>query len=489
MSKWQDRMPKWKNPPTKEQRKAYFGKALIDRYVELFERRVKKQPDFAELTLHILIGQLPSIKKMRIIVGENEIDLRISGCFFKPSGSGGGRGFNFMARIAKEIESNFRIVTEITDAALIGTSDEVKGYSPEKKGMVTEKRIERGALDPRHNPPINIIAMSEADLLFSGTRSEYKKNAMLYYQIALNPMGTEDNHLAKKLGRGMWIDCYPNISLMLMSYPPDNWLVTIVKRGFLQRMIIIYNEFSTEDRIEVAKTLTNLIGVRTEKAGELEELCRRIRYVNDFWEGKENVDVTLTPKAREAFTKLVGEFFKPFRGVGEYQRKKLEEFSQRWLEHLWILAYHHMFLRLDTTLKLEDVSYAQQYLLPIWKRLVSLLEEGIEVPKDQQSKEKLFIADAYRCYQSLCKKRGVKVGTAIPRKSLMDTLAKKDWWNCSYKTSSTRFTKLLENGGWFKRIYKGTIPTVKQIKLPKWLKTSDGNWKSRQVREADDDED
>lgn len=476
--RWQDVMPKWSNPPTAKQTKEFFGQTLIRDYITLFEKRVKRQPNFAQLSLHVIVGQLPAIKKIRIHVGANELDLRISGCFFKPSGSGGGRGFNFTAQVAKELDVKYQVVTEITDAALIGSSDESKEYDPTKKGMVIKNIVKRGALDPTiddnepNRPIANIVAMNEADILFSAVSSEFKKNAMLYYQIALNTMGTEDNKLAKKLAHGDWIEFYPNCSLLLMSYPPDSFFETIIKRGFLQRMIILFNLFSTQDRIDVAKELTSLLESGMDDSTELFGLIRRLAYVNEYWAGKEKVVVKVEPEAMKILVRLVDEFFLQFEGIAEYPRKKLEEFSQRWIEHTWRIAWHHMLMRLDDTIKLEDVGYAKNYILPIWKQLIGLLEEGITPPKDHDRLWKAMTTEAIRLYNSIIKKRGLKSGSVIPRADFIRKLSNSDYWGVSPKTASQRVRKM-EDEDLFERAYEGTAPMVRLKKLPKWMKKLD----------------
>jgi len=471
-SKWQDKMPKWSNPPTAKQKRTYFGKSLIDLYCDLFNRKVKRQPHFAELTLHVIIGQLPSVKKLRIYSGDNVIDLRISGCFFKPSGSGGGRGLNFMSRICRALEIIAQIITEITDAALIGTTETEKVYNPEKKGMEVINRIERGALDPTvedGHRVVDIVVMNEADILFSGAMSEFKKNAMLYYQIALNPMGTEDNKLAKKLSRGEWVEFNPECSLFFMSYPPDSFYETIVKRGFLQRMVIIFNIFSTQDRIAVSKELTSMLNTKRTPESEYNDVIRRLAAVNQFWAGKEEVEIKIDPKAKKVLNRLVDEIFVPFDGIADYPRQKLEEFTQRWIEHAWKIAWHHMILRMDTTITLEDVGYAKNYIIPLWKELIGVLEEGISAPREHDRAHKQYVTEAVKLYQSTCKKAKLDKGTPISRAKFIKTLATSDFWSVSGKTASQRIRRM-EDEGLFERTYRGTAPMIALKKLPKWLK-------------------
>ncbi|MHA1138003.1 MAG: hypothetical protein ACTSSE_16100 [Candidatus Thorarchaeota archaeon] len=53
--------------------KEQYGQNLIDSYLKLFHRKMIKHSDVGQLTLHIIIGQLPSIKKMRIHFGDKAI--------------------------------------------------------------------------------------------------------------------------------------------------------------------------------------------------------------------------------------------------------------------------------------------------------------------------------------------------------------------------------------------------------------------------------
>ena len=380
-----------------------------------------------------------------------------------------------MARISRELEILAQIITEITDAALIGTTYELKEYDPTKKGMVVSTKVERGALDPtlvdgEERRIVKILMMNEADILFGGVMNEYKKNAMMYYQIALNTMGTEDNKLVKKLAHGEWVEFNPDCSLFFMSYPPDSFYETIVKRGFLQRMIILFNIFTTEDRIQVARELTKSLTSKPTGEAEYHDLVKRLAYVNEYWMGKEGEKIKIDPKAHKILSRLVDEIFLPFGGISEYPRRKLEEFTQRWIEHTWRLAWHHMILRLDTTLKLEDVGYAKNYIIPIWKDLIGLLEEGIKPPRDHLSAWKVQVTEAIKLYRITVKQDKTKKATdPIKRADFVRKLAHSDYWGVSPKTSSQRIKKM-EEEGLFERSYIGTAPMIKLKKLPKWLK-------------------
>lgn len=475
--KWQDKLDPWGKNPTNRDRKKYFGDNLIKMFQELFFRKCKHHPFFDLMALHIIVGQLPSVKKMRIGVDDNDIDLRISGCLFKSSGSGGGRGFNFISEICKELDMVFRPVTEITDAALIGSVEADRYYDPEEKSMKSTVKVIPGVLNPNMldgEPPINIVAMNEASLLFDGKQSDYKKNAMIYYQIALNPMYTADNLLAKKLSKGPWVEFHPICSLCLQSYPPESLYETIIRKGFLQRMWIIYDEVSSDIREETSISLTKLIGKKSRAEGSKEELVKRLKAINQFWTSRRTP--TLSKDAEKPLVNLTKLFFRHLENIDEFPRKKLEEFVHRWIEMSWRIAWHHAVLRMSNEVDLEDVAYAKNIVAPLWKDIIVFIEEGIVLPHGEERKfrkEILFIIDTF---ERLRKKLKKEKGATIPRSLLVKTLAdKKTGWGVHRKTANER-VKRAEESGIFQRIYVpnkegkgGVIPMIKKALDPKWM--------------------
>lgn len=448
----------------------HYGQNLIDSYLDLFHRKVKRQPHFGQLTLHIIIGQLPAIKKMRIHFGDNELDLRISGCLFKPSGSGGGRGMNFLLKVVKSLGINAQMVTDIEPENLTGTSEIVQEYDPVKKKKCNVVKTVRGALDPTPEDGrriIDILVMNEADVLFDSKFTKETKNAMLCYQIALNPMGTEDNKIGVTLPNGKWLEFNPECSLLFISYPPDNFYDTIVKRGFLQRMIVLFNLMSIDDRITVSKELTGMLEAERSKDKDYDRLIKRLSYVNDYWTGKEDTAITIDSEANESLIELVDEIFDRLERINEKPRKSLEEFTQRWIEHTWKIAWHHMILRLDNTLALEDVQYAKDYMMPIWIELIGLFEEGFTPARDKDRRRKRQLAEAIEMYENICKRDGVKVGNRINRDEMIDRLAK--LWEINKHAVLNRIN-ILEQEGWFRQYKDYRNSFISLNRMPNWYK-------------------
>ncbi len=397
---WQKLVPiKYKRPSDTEIRESY-GDALIQDYCKLFQQECWNSPNFDRMSFHVLFGQLSSSKRMRIKVAKTFIDLRIFGVLFQDAGSGKGRGFSFVADFAKELGLSYQPLTEITDAALLGSVEIEEEYVP-KKGKVVTKKIVEGWLHQNSN--INVVAMEEAGLLFDMKASNHTKNVMTYYQIAMNAMDTEANKLVKKLVSGPTITCTPVCSFLFTTYYPENLLETIVRRGFLQRMLIVINEITTKDRENNALTSVANLEVDSSVETEMKDVVQRLQQVNRHYATTIRLDVDAN--ARAGFKTVVRDLFDTIRDITRLPRKKLEEFIHRYLEITYRLSYHHAMLRLSDTVEVVDVAYAKNFMMPLWGKIVGLIEDSLVESAQDLSKRQLTISTVVKCYQGLVDQR------------------------------------------------------------------------------------
>lgn len=464
---WQKAVPRWKFPPSEEVKERYFGQNFWKMYRSHFNAAVIGHPRYADLTLHIILGQLINIRNMRIKVDENEIDLRVSGIYWKPSGSGGGRGYNFCAMIEKEIGGQFQHMTEVNDGAIIGTIRQVKRLDPilKKEVMVDEKIY--GWLYPEHG--INILAHNEASMLFDRKLiNDYSKKVMHFFQIALNPMGTVDNLIVKKLTFGEPLQYHPVASLFLISYPPDDILRYIIKTGFAPRCVIVNNEFSIEERKDHMRELTNRIGKRTKKYGTIEDIVQVLKHVNKFYKGKPTLN--FTREARVALSQIVDEIYAPLFKMKLDSSKTLVDFTSRWIEHIWKCAFHHACTRLSNKVERQDVAHARAFIMPLWKNLTLFVEDTFQVPRDAKTRWMRHVQYMIEVYNSILEKNPEwKSDGYVPRTFMKKMLSdKKTGWNVSRDTAGRRMSRA-EKEGMLAREYKGVKPWIKWIYTPKWL--------------------
>ena len=445
-------------PPNKEERKLY-GDAFIEDWQELFSQHVWNTPHYDRLILHAILGQLPAIKNMRMKVRGTILDPRIHVCLFQDSGSGKGRGFNFAADVSACLNLIYQPLTEITDAALIGTIETSTEYVP-KKGTETIREVKNGWL--HEDSGINIFAMNEAEVLFTSKSSQYAKNAMTYFQIAMNTLGTPDSWIVKKLSTGDAIVCKPAGSFLLTSYLPENLYDTIVRRGFLQRMIVVVNKITTQQRYDNA--VHSIDGLMEDDVAKhtMDDLAQRLRIINRWYTTQKTFKIS--PGAKELFKVVLDDLFAPLYDISVYQRSKLEEFVHRWLEIIYKLAFHHMVLRLDATIKPEDVAYAKNFLVPIWMGLTSFLEDSLIEPGGEKSKRMVEAMQAIEAYDKLVEDK--YKNQWVPEPVLRTMLAR--LWNVQQRTASDRVARLTYEEDYFKTKNQGMTP---YLKLKKRLKT------------------
>jgi len=478
--KWQEVIPKWKYPPNKDIQERYFGHNFWEIYRSQFNARTIGHPGYADLTLHTILGQIDNIKKMRIMVDENEVDLRISSIYWKPSGSGGGRGYNFTAQIMNGVARKnkdhypFQHMTIVNDGSVVGSIRQIKQVDPVSKSEKYVTNFEYGWLWPGWD--INILAHNEASMLFDKSKfTEHSKKVVHFFQIALNPMGTIDNQIVKKLTFGDAIRYHPECSVFLISYPPpyEQLLKQLFGTGFVPRCVVLHNEFTLDERKEHIQLLTKKIGKKTKKIGRVGDIIQALKFMNRFYEGKKSLGIT--KDARGALDDIVEEIFKPLYQMPEHSRKPLEDFAARWIEHLWKCAWHHACTRLSLDVEKQDIAHARAFILPLWKHIVYFCEDTFIIPKHQKTRWMRHVQFMKVIYDAILeanpkyKAKGEKQDF-VPRTLMKKKLASRDTgWGISEDTASKRMAKAEKEGYMVRNYFHTTKPWVKWINIPKWF--------------------
>ncbi len=419
--------PDFDIPPTKKQKREYFGRKLIDKWEKEFKEKCWFTPHFPYASLHVLVGQLPNIKNMRINVGKSVEDCRIHLLLLQESGSGKGGGFSFMADIAKRLNIIFHTVGDITNSSLVGS---IKPVGNGKTETVP------GALSPEYNDGegIDILASNEASSLVDTTTSHYNKNAILNLQRAMNTMGTEDNVISKETGIGnQTIKFNTDVSLFLTTFEPEKMFETITKTGFFQRLIVIYNPVSLKDKIKVAKRHVNLLeNGNNGKKDYTDEIIHALRYINNAFDGVD--DLHLTDDARDVLReKILPHIYEPLIELDSHTMHEVKKFTTRYQVMLYKIAWHHAILRLSRTVEVKDMAYARKVFIPIYKRLLAYMENKFTVDKEKKieskSERKIILNTYYDLVKnsSLVKKDGIDYDDVWVKKPYMVSMLAKKW--------------------------------------------------------------
>lgn len=351
-----------------------FGMEFVNEYVKTYSHFQWNTPYIGQATMHLIAGQIPSIKNMKIQMDANYLDTRLHLNWFQQQGTGKGRGYNFVGMICRGIGVNMKPIVEFTDAGLVGGFTEQKNYNPKTKSYEVEKIFVPGVLHPSYGA--NIVASNEASVLFDSKGSRYRQNSLNYFQIVMNTLGTDDNCLPKDVLGGNE-NVHSDVSLFMSSYIPERLLDVFMKSGYMSRCLTIINDVKFEDRLKAMMHASDNFNKRSTSAYEnFDSVVNKFNFINQYYKDKTQLKSHKSVITYEK--RLVSEIVEPIKNIERFHRDKLGEFIDRVRDMCWKVMYHSACLRLSDTVEHEDVAYASNFMLPIWKSFVSFIEDALE---------------------------------------------------------------------------------------------------------------
>ena len=453
-----------------------FGDKLINDFLKVFDEHSIKNKPYGRLILHVVLGQ--ALKNICFRVGARRIDIRLHGLLIRPSGSGKGAGYGFYANLVNTLGFNNQLLTESTDAGLVGTAQ----INPQTR----EPELLPGLM-----VDADLISMEEASVLFD-YQSDFSKKNLTYLQIAMNPLEDASCHISKRIGMlPEPIEFDPHCSFLLMTYIPDKFVDSLIKRGVIQRFIPIIQRVPVEERLNVVKIAIDRIGsaTLTKVDDEYASVVNRLKIIINKYNKlgvienpdkltKEQIDkirseaeFSITDSARKALEQVIVNFTEMIKDTTMMAQEKLEEFTHRNFEILMKLAIHHALLSMKTTVNTADIIYAKQVYKPIWESLIYNIEDLLIPSQVQRMRYMQTVSYAIDVYNQLRKeKKYTKNDVWVRRLSMIDRLQVR-WDNCSFITANKKL-KMIETTNekdtnktkWFVVKKIGTIVYVKLIK-------------------------
>jgi len=363
-------------------------------------------------------------------MGNRKIDIRLHLLLIKPQGTGKGAGFGVAKDFAQSLGLDFQTLTESTDAGLVGTLD----YDEAEREQV----IVPGLLQTA-----DIVAMEEASVLFD-LASDFSKKNMTLMQITMNNLADESCHIDKKLGSEL-ISFKPHASFLLTTYPPDQLADKVVKTGFLDRMIAVFEDVTLEDRLDVIKQLAEKINSISseESAQEFDNINKRLQRVTEFANKHvPNQCMTIPDDVQKLLIQVIEELAVKILDASPKAREKLEHFISRLYETLLKLAIHHALLSLRNTVSIQDVLYARLTFLPIWTNLIISMESLLIISSKERARRHQVIRQALKEYDQQIKEGTfVRKSIWVRRMSMLDNL-RVLWDNCSIETADKLLNRI-----------------------------------------------
>lgn len=352
-----------------------LGYQLFEDYNQLFEKYSWRNRLYANATFHLLFGQLPNIRRMRIIKSSGTyLDPRVHVCYLSPSGSGKGPGAELVSRLSSRLGLKYQVADKFTDNALIGTVQQDK--------RTGETWVEPGWL--HHDAKLNFLAITEATMTLTSNPSQYAQEVMNIFQKSMNPMGSSDATIVKKIGFGELVEVKPRLSLFLTTYIPNNLKEVVISRGFLQRMYFIVHSLNLEQRMASSKEKFKRMRNPPKTIALEKSITDRLSYLDEYYEGTKSL--RFTNESLQLLEKTSTDLYEQIRPTPPFIQDKLLEFVTRFEDLQSKLALQFALLKKHKRVEEEDAYHAKVETQYVFEDLVSFLERTISVPKEFRDK-------------------------------------------------------------------------------------------------------
>lgn len=342
---------------------------VSERFVRAFSSFSYENQDYALATFHMIVGQL--LKNQRILKGGSKLDTRISTfAMWGPSG-GKSAALDMVAHVAEQTGLKFQSVSEFTDAALLGTIEE------KREGKEVYYETQPGFLGQ-----CDIMHSDEATMLFKD--STHSQNTKNHLQQALNPIGSRQNVIRKKLAHGEWITVKPHCSLYLTSFLPTTFEEAVMGTGFFQRILVVPKRLTIEQRRGNSMRDIELLGTDS-PAMDTGAVIAALRKLKETYAAEQEWDFSeVKPRLRNC----VDRYYSLMNSINSTSAELISGFVPRYQNMLYVLALHNAALRGDTCIAAEDVNRGHALVYDLLRRIVTLVETKTEVGKHGAREDK-----------------------------------------------------------------------------------------------------
>jgi hypothetical protein len=351
------------------------------------------------LCMHMILGQLPNILKLRYNIYESLLDLRIHVCVLSPSATNKGSIVGYMNKLGTQLSArgiHMQIVQmgKFTDSALVGTpgTQKIKVDKLDEFGdpildangkVVKEELVEENNFYGALHPSIenNILSWSEGSQLLDVNpgKSNYNQDTMNILQQCMNPMDSPDNVVSKTTGVGR-MSYNTSCSLFIVTYIPFTLTIKITSTGLLQRTIVLIRDPTAEENELIAHKATRGLFEPAPRKVVMDDLIDHLEKVNEF-AGRLAIGTeqwSIDEKTKDQIEIVQTAMLDVTNRANILVRSKLGEFSRRWsVNLLYNLILHHALLDLRANVVSADVDYAAAMICPIWQKLAAFIENTL----------------------------------------------------------------------------------------------------------------
>lgn len=371
---------------------------LIEYWDERFSDYSYNNRLFGRAALHLIIGQClryQSVKKKGQI-----IDCRIHPWVMMDTGSGKSVALDYIVNCMKDLSMEHNSIGAVTDAALLGTVEQVTKYN-EYNDKVTEYEHRPGILASS-----DVIHFDEAEVLLNTNNNN--ENMKLYFQMAMNPIGTPSNIIKKKLAHGDPIELPVHSSFFFTSYVPEKFESLVVHTGLLPRMFMVPKELTYQDRVNNSQMDIDNLGEDSEIVDYDDEIMKHLKKIQTAGRKKLTFDFSrVKPLLKNRVRSLYD--------IAIYSSHSIQKlyngFVPRYQNQMYVIACHHAVMHGRTNIKNEDINYAYETMIkPAMASILTLLEVSTRQKDDGVQKEKTHLKLLMGEYEKMSTAEGGWVG-------------------------------------------------------------------------------
>lgn len=362
---------------------------VLKKFVELFSEVSLLNTVYAHLSFHLILGQL--LKNVKIKYGKDSIlDCRIHFFISQDSGSGKSKALIFIKKICDELKIPIEIIEgEINEASLMGSFKE----KHTKGGIV---RIEEEGLYRKYEDG-GILFFDEAGLFMRHEQKEYNPGILEYIQGATNEYYEPNSVLTRNL-KGISIKVHPYVSIAMITFPIENKVLDLLKRGFFQRIFPYFRILTRDEWLQLQKLYNKKLyeGLRMnieskswnldieEKKykNEIDNLVKSLLDVKNFAMNKK---ITIEHGALDFLNNVSEEINNKISSTSKDIQEYLNTFRIRSINNIIKISTHRALINKRTEIKVEDLEYASNLVKNIIFSLIEQIEGLKEVAREKDA--------------------------------------------------------------------------------------------------------
>jgi len=418
---------------------------LLDKWTKAFCQYSYNNEKYAQLCLHLVLGQV--YKRRFVQKGAQRLDGRVSIAAFWDSSGGKSAPYGFVKTMLEQADLHVSDLDDYTDAGLIGTWREAEDGDDEDEGQLV---LEPGVLQT-----CDVLHFDEASTLFM--ESTHTKKAVNFIEKGLNPIGTPQNMVSKKLARGPPIEFYSDFSLFLTSYIPEDLGEEFLNKGLMQRIIVLPKRLTFQNRIDNIRIDADFLGKSFQQPEEVEELKQWItKESQDEWTRVRNgLEWTHNwDSVREYIKTLNVRLLNMTTMLDSGVQAIATSILSRYVNHMYVIATHSANVRGSQKISKDDVDYAYRFIKEIMDYLLPFLEMDASIRR-KDAKESKLSKQLRTIYNKILQEHPHEDGWVL--KSQLWSIAEKE-----LKTSSSTLYRMTRDSG---LLLEATISRKKYVKI------------------------